>query len=88
MLIFVPGARVHGKRSLQGYALLAELTRRVGSFVDRLSDLAPTRWPCHLTDVKAAIAWARANVDRSGDRDFSRSPVAQAGGHLMPWRAF
>jgi acetyl esterase/lipase len=21
------------------------------------------RWPAHLTDVKTAIAWARANVD-------------------------
>ena len=34
------------------------------------------RWPQHITDVKTAIAWAHANVDRfGGDRNF----VAVAG---------
>lgn len=25
------------------------------------------RWPRHIHDVKAAIAWARANVDKFGE---------------------
>jgi acetyl esterase/lipase len=41
------------------------------------------RWPRHLKDVKAAIAWARANVDRfGGDRDFVAIAGCSAGGHL------
>ena len=41
------------------------------------------RWPRHVTDVKAAVAWARANVDRfGGDRDFVAIAGCSAGGHL------
>lgn len=85
VLIFVPGgAWVHGKRSLQGYALLAELaaTGWVCLSIDYRTS-PQHRWPRHLTDVKAAIAWARANVDRfGGDRDFVTIAGCSAGGHL------
>ena len=41
------------------------------------------RWPRHVADVNAAIAWARANVDRfGGDRDFVAIAGCSAGGHL------
>ena len=40
-------------------------------------------WPQHIADVKTAIAWARANVDRfGGDRDFVAIAGCSAGGHL------
>jgi len=41
------------------------------------------RWPSHITDVKTAVAWARANVDKfSGDRNFIAVAGCSAGGHL------
>ena len=41
------------------------------------------RWPRHITDVKTAIAWARANVDKfGGDRNFVAVAGCSAGGHL------
>ena len=40
-------------------------------------------WPRHLDDVKTAIGWARANVDRfGGDREFVTIAGCSAGGHL------
>jgi acetyl esterase/lipase len=40
-------------------------------------------WPQHITDVKTAIAWTRANVDRfGGDREFVTIAGCSAGGHL------
>jgi acetyl esterase/lipase len=41
------------------------------------------RWPRHIGDVNAAIAWARANVDEyGGDRHFVAVAGCSAGGHL------
>jgi acetyl esterase/lipase len=41
------------------------------------------RWPRQMTDVKAAIAWARANVaDFGGDPNFIVAAGCSAGGHL------
>ena len=41
------------------------------------------RWPRHIIDVKTAIAWARANVDKfGGDRNFVAVAGCSAGGHL------
>src|SRR5258708_31579343 len=41
------------------------------------------RWTAHITDVKTAIAWARANVDKfGGDRNFVAIAGTSAGGHL------
>ncbi len=41
------------------------------------------RWPRQMTDVKAAIAWARANVaEFGGDPKFIVAAGCSAGGHL------
>lgn len=85
VLLFVPGgAWVHGGRILQGYALLSHLARQGWVCLSIDYRVAPHhRWPRHLTDVKAAIAWARANVDKfGGDRNFVAIAGCSAGGHL------
>lgn len=85
VLIFVPGgAWVHGGRTLQGYPLLSHLADRGWVCLSIDYRVAPHhRWPCHITDVKTAIAWARANVDKfGGDRNFVAVAGCSAGGHL------
>ena len=85
VLLFVPGgAWVHGSRLLQGYALLSHLAEQGWVCLSIDYRVAPHhRWPRHITDVKAAIAWARANVDKfGGDRDFVALAGCSAGGHL------
>jgi acetyl esterase/lipase len=85
VLIFVPGgAWVHGGRTLQGYALLSHLAQLGWVCLSVEYRVAPHhRWPAHITDVKTAIAWARANVDKfGGDRDFIAVAGCSAGGHL------
>jgi acetyl esterase/lipase len=85
VLVFVPGgAWVHGSRALQGYALMAHLAAQGWVCLPIDYRVSPHhRWPRHLTDVKAAVAWARANVDRfGGDRDFVAIAGTSAGGHL------
>jgi acetyl esterase/lipase len=85
VLLFVPGgAWVHGSRMLQGYALMAHLAAQGWVCLSIDYRVAPHhRWPRHIHDVKAAIAWARANVDKfGGDRDFVAIAGCSAGGHL------
>ena len=85
VLIFVPGgAWVHGSRMLQGYAMMAHLASMGWICLSIDYRVAPHhRWPSHLTDVKTAIAWARANVDKfGGDRNFVTISGSSAGGHL------
>lgn len=85
VLIFVPGgAWVHGSRTLQGYALMSHLAEQGWVCLSIDYRVAPHhRWPRAITDVKAAIAWARANVDKfGGDRDFIAVAGCSAGGHL------
>ena len=85
VLVFVPGgAWVLGSRTLQGYALLSHLAERGWVCLSIDYRVSPHhRWPRHVTDVKAAVAWARANVDRfGGDRDFVAIAGCSAGGHL------
>ena len=85
VLIFVPGgAWVFGSRALQGHALMAHLARRGWVCLSVQYRTSPRhRWPRQMTDVKAAIAWARANVDQfGGDRDFVAIAGCSAGGHL------
>lgn len=85
VMIFVPGgAWVHGSRLLQGYALMSHLAEMGWVCLSIDYRVAPHhRWPAHITDVKTAIAWARANVDRfGGDRDFVTVAGTSAGGHL------
>ena len=85
VLIFVPGgAWVHGSRLLQGYALMSHLAEMGWVCLSIDYRVAPHhRWPQHITDVKTAIAWARANVDKfGGDRNFVAIAGCSAGGHL------
>lgn len=85
VLVFVPGgAWVAGSRMLQGYALMSHLAEQGWVCLSAGYRVSPHhRWPRHVTDVKAAIAWARANVDRfGGDRDFVAIAGCSAGGHL------
>ncbi|NDJ90600.1 alpha/beta hydrolase [Mycolicibacter kumamotonensis] len=85
VLIYVPGgAWVHGSRTLQGYALLSHLAERGWVCLSIDYRVAPhNRWPRHIVDVKTAIAWAHANVDKfGGDRNFVAVAGASAGGHL------
>ena len=85
VLLFVPGgAWVHGSRTLQGYALLSHLAEQGWVCLSIDYRVAPRhRWPAHIVDVKTAIAWARANVDKfGGDRNFIAVAGTSAGGHL------
>ncbi|BBZ24905.1 alpha/beta hydrolase [Mycolicibacter hiberniae] len=85
VLIYVPGgAWVHGSRMLQGYAMLSHLASRGWVCLSIDYRVAPhNRWPSHIIDVKTAIAWAHANVDKfGGDRNFVAVAGASAGGHL------
>ncbi len=85
VMIFVPGgAWIHGGRQLQGYALMSYLAQQGWVCLSVNYRVSPhNRWPAHITDVKTAIAWARANVDRfGGDRNFVAISGCSAGGHL------
>ncbi|MGD9621681.1 MAG: alpha/beta fold hydrolase [Mycolicibacterium sp.] len=85
VLLFVPGgAWVHGSRFMQGYPLMAHLAEKGWVCLSIDYRVAPhDRWPAHITDVKTAIAWARANVDKfGGDRNFVTIAGVSAGGHL------
>ncbi len=85
VLLFVPGgAWVHGGRALQGYALMSHLAEQGWVCLSIDYRVAPHhRWPSHIVDVKTAIAWARANVDKfGGDRNFVAVAGTSAGGHL------
>ncbi|UMB69222.1 alpha/beta hydrolase [Mycobacterium paraterrae] len=85
VLLFVPGgAWVHGGRQLQGYALMSQLAEMGWICLSVEYRASPhNRWPAHIIDVKTAIAWARANVDKfGGDRDFIAVAGCSAGGHL------
>ncbi|OBI93756.1 alpha/beta hydrolase [Mycobacterium asiaticum] len=85
VMIFVPGgAWVHGSRKMQGSALMSRLAEQGWVCLAIDYRVSPhNRWPRHITDVKTAIAWARANVDKfGGDRDFVTVAGCSAGGHL------
>jgi acetyl esterase/lipase len=85
VLLFVPGgAWVQGSRVLQGHTLLHHLVKQGWVCLTMDYRVSPVhRWPRHIADVNAAIAWARANVDKyGGDRDFVAIAGCSAGGHL------
>ena len=85
VLVFAPGGGwIHGGRVLQGHALMSHLAELGWVCLSVEYRVAPRhRWPRHVQDVKAAIAWARANADQfGGDRDFVAVAGASAGGHL------
>ena len=88
VMIFLPGgAWVHGGRILQGYALMSHMAEMGWVCLSIDYRVAPNHpWPQHITDVKTAIAWARANVDKfGGDRNFIAVAGTSAGGHLAAW---
>jgi acetyl esterase/lipase len=85
VLVFIPGgAWVFGSRTLQGHALMAHLARRGWVCLSVQYRTSPRhRWPRQMTDVKAAIAWARANAQEfGGDPNFVAVAGCSAGGHL------
>lgn len=85
VLIFLPGgAWVHGRCMGQGSALMSRLAEQGWVCLAVDYRVAPHhRWPRHIVDVKTAIAWARANVDKfGGDRNFVAIAGCSAGGHL------
>jgi len=85
VLVFIPGgAWVFGRRGLQGHALMAHLARRGWVCLSVQYRSSPRhRWPRQMTDVKAAIAWARTNAQRfGGDPNFVAVAGCSAGGHL------
>jgi acetyl esterase/lipase len=85
VLIFVPGgAWVHGRSMGQGSALMSRLAEQGWVCLAIDYRVSPHhRWPRHITDVKTAIAWARANVDKfGGDRNFVAVAGCSAGAHL------
>ncbi len=85
VLLFVPGgAWVQGTRVLQGHTLLSELVEQGWVCLTMDYRVSPVhRWPRHVEDVNAAIAWARANAGQyGGDPDFVAIAGCSAGGHL------
>jgi acetyl esterase/lipase len=85
VLLFVPGgAWVQGTRVLQGHTLLSHLVKRGWVCLTMDYRVSPVhRWPRHVEDVNAAIAWTRANVDQyGGNREFVAIAGCSAGGHL------
>jgi len=85
VLVFVPGGGwVHGGRALQGYALMSHLAKQGWICLSVNYRVAPQhRWPRHVQDVNAAIAWARAQAQSvGGDPNFVAVAGCSAGGHL------
>ncbi|GBE67582.1 esterase [Mycobacterium sp. MFM001] len=85
VLVFVPGgAWIIGERKLQGYTLMSHLAAQGWICLSVGYRVSPRhRWPRHILDVKAAVAWARANADKfGGDRNFVAIAGCSAGGHL------
>ncbi|MDF2824400.1 MAG: nlhH 9 [Mycobacterium sp.] len=85
VLVFLPGGGwVHGSRVLQGYALMSKLAEQGWVCLSIDYRVAPQhRWPRHIQDVKAAIAWARGQAHTvGGDPNFVAVAGCSAGGHL------
>ncbi|MDT5171542.1 MAG: hypothetical protein QOD02_4892, partial [Mycobacterium sp.] len=71
-------------RQLQGYSLMSHLAERGWVCVSVQYRVAPRhRWPRHIRDVRAAVAWVRAHIDQfGGDPRFVAMAGCSAGGHL------
>jgi acetyl esterase/lipase len=78
------GAWTVGQKEGQAYPLMAHLAECGWVCVSINYRLSPrATWPDHIVDVKRALAWVRANIDRhGGDRDFVAITGGSAGGHL------
>ena len=85
VLVFVPGGGwLHGGRQLQGYSLMSHMAEQGWVCVSVQYRVAPRhRWPRHIRDVRAAVAWTRAHIDEfGGDPRFVAVAGCSAGGHL------
>jgi acetyl esterase/lipase len=85
VLVFVPGGGwLHGGRQLQGYSLMSHMAEQGWVCVSVQYRVAPRhRWPRHIRDVRAAVAWTRAHIhDFGGDPRFVAVAGCSAGGHL------
>lgn len=85
VLVFIPGgAWIFGSRALQGHELMAHLAELGWVCLSMQYRTSPKhRWPRQIIDVKAAIAWARANSHQyGGDRTFVAVAGCSAGGHM------
>lgn len=73
-----------GQKEGQAHPLMAHLADRGWVCVAINYRLSPrATWPDHIVDVKRALAWTRANIDRfGGDPDFIAISGGSAGGHL------
>jgi acetyl esterase/lipase len=78
------GAWTVGRKEGQAYPLMAHLAECGWVCVAINYRLSPrATWPDHIVDVKRALAWVRANIDRhGGDPDFVAITGGSAGGHL------
>jgi len=85
VLIQVPGGgwSINDKRG-QAYPLMSRMVELGWICVPVNYSRSPgAAWPAHITDVKRAIAWVRANIaDYGGDPDFIAITGGSAGGHL------
>lgn len=85
VLVYVHGGSwTGGSRRLPSAYLTAQVAALGWLVVSIDYRLGPhNRWPAQIVDVKRAIAWLRANVDRyGGDPDFIAISGGSAGGHL------
>ena len=78
------GSWTGGDRRQQNLPLLAHLADNGWVCVAIDYRLGPkNRWPAQIVDVKRAIAWVRANIERyGGDPAFVAITGGSAGGHL------
>ena len=78
------GSWTGGDRRQQNLPLLAHLADRGWVCVAIDYRLGPkNRWPAQIVDVKRAIAWVRADIERhGGDPSFIAITGGSAGGHL------
>jgi acetyl esterase/lipase len=85
VLIQVPGGGwVSGETKWQAYPLMDRLIEAGWVCVPINYRLSPrATFPDHIVDVKRAVAWVKANIDRyGGDPDFVVITGGSAGGHL------
>jgi acetyl esterase/lipase len=85
VLLQVPGgAWATGNKRGQAHPLMSNLAEHGWVCVSINYRLSPNNtWPAHIVDVKQAIRWVKANIEKyGGDPDFIAITGGSAGGHL------